>query len=86
MCKFSNAVILVGGLGSRIKALFPNLPKPLIPVFNKPHLFFILKGLVEYKIEDVILSVGFRSRVFEKFIKLNSRRISLKISLISDSG
>lgn len=36
------AIILCGGLGTRLKGVLPNLPKPMAPVKNKPFLAFIL--------------------------------------------
>ena len=33
-------VILVGGLGKRLKQLTKNTPKPIIPIKNKPFLFY----------------------------------------------
>ena len=38
-------VVLVGGLGSRIKHLYPNKPKPLIIIENKPFLYWLIKEI-----------------------------------------
>jgi D-glycero-alpha-D-manno-heptose 1-phosphate guanylyltransferase len=57
----SEAVILAGGLGTRLKELFPDLPKTMVPVNGKPFLFYILKNLAKNKFKRVIISVSFLS-------------------------
>ncbi|WMI30421.1 MAG: sugar phosphate nucleotidyltransferase [Candidatus Organicella extenuata] len=86
MCSFFNTVILVGGLGSRIKVLFPNLPKPLIPVYNKPHLFFIISYFYKCGLRVFTLGVGFKSELFESFFSANKKLFNFSTSLILDSG
>ncbi len=57
------AVILVGGEGTRLRPLTVNAPKPMIPVLNRPFLEHVLDYLRRYGINDVILSMGYRSEV-----------------------
>ncbi|MGL5036095.1 MAG: NTP transferase domain-containing protein, partial [Microcystaceae cyanobacterium] len=38
-------VVLAGGFGTRIKALLPNIPKPLAPVAGQPFLGWVLTYL-----------------------------------------
>ncbi len=60
------AVILVGGEGTRLRPLTVNLPKPMLPVVNRPFLEHVLAYLKDHGITDVILSMGYRSEVIEK--------------------
>lgn len=54
------AIILAGGIGSRLKDV-TDLPKPLVPVFGKPFLFYLLKALKMNGIERAIICAGYRS-------------------------
>ena len=52
------AVILAGGKGTRIAALYPNTPKPMIPVVGHPFLHWVTAWVVGQGIRDVVYSVG----------------------------
>ena len=53
------ALILAGGIGSRLRPLTNNLPKPMIPIFDRPFLHWMLKDLAERGITDAILAVNY---------------------------
>ncbi len=55
-----DAVVMAGGLGSRLRPLTDDTPKPLLPVGNRPILDHILGGLKAAGIEDVVLSLNYR--------------------------
>lgn len=52
-------VIMAGGRGTRIAELFPDIPKPLIPVDGMPILEREIKSLVSQGFKDIILTVGY---------------------------
>ena len=52
-------VIMAGGRGTRIAELFPNIPKPLIPVDGKPILEREITSLASQGFKDLILTVGY---------------------------
>ena len=52
------AVIMSGGRGTRISELFPNIPKPLIPICGKPVLEHEIECLREQGFTDLILTVS----------------------------
>jgi NDP-sugar pyrophosphorylase family protein len=53
------AVILVGGEGTRLRPLTYALPKPMVPVLGRPFIGWIIERLREAGVEDVILSCGY---------------------------
>jgi mannose-1-phosphate guanylyltransferase len=53
------AVILVGGEGTRLRPLTSTVPKPLVPLVDRPFIVFMLEWLRTHGIEDVIMSCGF---------------------------
>jgi D-glycero-alpha-D-manno-heptose 1-phosphate guanylyltransferase len=54
------AIVLVGGLGTRLRNVVSDRPKVLAPIGNKPFLDFILKYLVHYEIDRIVLSVCYK--------------------------
>lgn len=54
------AIILAGGLGSRLRPIVPDLPKPLAPIRGSPFLSYLLKYLKQRGLTEVILSVGYK--------------------------
>ena len=52
-------VIMAGGRGTRISELFPNIPKPLIPVDGMPILEREIRSLAAQGFKDLILTVGY---------------------------
>jgi D-glycero-alpha-D-manno-heptose 1-phosphate guanylyltransferase len=65
------AVILAGGLGTRIRHLVPNVPKPMVPVLGKPFVEWIVRYLAAQGIERVIISTGFKAEIVEDYFKAN---------------
>jgi mannose-1-phosphate guanylyltransferase len=53
------AVILVGGKGTRLRPLTSSLPKPIVQLVDRPFIAFMLEWLREHGIDDVIMSCGF---------------------------
>jgi mannose-1-phosphate guanylyltransferase len=53
------AVILVGGEGTRLRPLTSTVPKPVVPLVDRPFIAFMLDWLCTHGIDDVIMSCGF---------------------------
>jgi len=54
------AVVLAGGLGTRLREVIPDLPKPMAPVAGRPFLAYVLDALLRDGFNDITLSVGYR--------------------------
>lgn len=54
--------ILAGGLGTRIRTLFPDRPKGLIPILGKPFLEWQIEQLIDQGFREFILCVSYLSR------------------------
>jgi D,D-heptose 1,7-bisphosphate phosphatase len=59
--------ILVGGMGTRLGALTADTPKPLLDCGGRPFLAWVLRELVRFGIQEVILLAGYRSERIEAF-------------------
>jgi mannose-1-phosphate guanylyltransferase len=53
------AVILVGGEGKRLRPLTSTVPKPVVPLVDRPFISYMLEWLQRHGIDDVIMSCGF---------------------------
>jgi mannose-1-phosphate guanylyltransferase len=53
------AVILVGGQGTRLRPLTSTVPKPVVTLVDRPFISLMLEWLREHGVEDVIMSCGF---------------------------
>lgn len=62
------AIILAGGLGTRLRSVVKDVPKCMAPVGNKPFLWYLLHYLSTYNITHVVLSVGYLREVIFDWI------------------
>jgi mannose-1-phosphate guanylyltransferase len=53
------AVILVGGEGTRLRPLTSTVPKPVVPLVDRPFIVYMLEWLQRHGVDDVVLSCGF---------------------------
>jgi len=60
------AVVLAGGLGTRLRSVVADLPKPMAPVAGRPFLAWILDRLVQAGFERTVLAVGYRHEAIER--------------------
>ncbi len=80
-------VILCGGLGTRIRDVAEDIPKPMIPVGQYPILWHIMKHYARWGYEDFILCLGYKSEVIKDFFLNYQTRVSdLTVSLGQDNG
>lgn len=60
-------VLMAGGLGSRLRPLTDDCPKPLLKVGNKPLLEIILKSFVDFGFKHFYFSVRYKSDMIEEY-------------------
>lgn len=61
------AIILVGGLGTRLGELTKNIPKPMLPIRGVPFLERLLQFLKSKGFNRVILAIGYKKEVVESY-------------------
>lgn len=66
------AVILAGGLGTRLRSVVSEVPKCMAPVAGKPFLQYALEWLSRFDIDHVVLSVGYLKEVIFRFVDSRS--------------
>ena len=72
------AVILVGGEGTRLRPLTYDLPKPMVPIFGRPYLEHLIELLKKHNIFEIILSSGYKVEEIEQYFK-NGSQFGVKI-------
>ncbi len=53
------ALILAGGEGTRLRPITSTMPKPVVPLANRPHLELMISWLQGHGVDEIILSCGF---------------------------
>ena len=80
--KIKQAVILAGGIGTRLKPLTNNLPKPMIPINRKPFLEYLIDLLKENGIKEAVLLLGYLpDKIREYFGNGSDFGIKIKYSI-----
>ena len=62
------ALVLVGGEGTRLRPLTYDIPKPMLPVVGSPMIGRVVEWLARYGVERVVFSLGYRADAFTEFL------------------
>jgi mannose-1-phosphate guanylyltransferase len=63
------AILLAGGKGTRLRPLTVHTPKPIVPIFNRPFLYYQIDQLLQVpEIDEVILSLNYQPRRIEEIL------------------
>jgi D-glycero-alpha-D-manno-heptose 1-phosphate guanylyltransferase len=79
----TEAIILAGGLGTRLRDAVPDLPKCMAPVAGKPFISYLIDYYKQQGIERFIFSLGYKHEVIEEFLQRSYRDLNY-ISSIED--
>ena len=63
------AIILAGGLGTRLRSVIPDLPKCMAPVAGRPFISYVTGYFRRQGIEKFIFALGYKSEAFEDFLR-----------------
>ena len=63
------AVVLVGGEGTRLRPITETMPKPLVPLMDRPSLDHVLDHLARHGVHEVVLSSSYLESLFHAFIE-----------------
>jgi NDP-sugar pyrophosphorylase family protein len=78
------AVVLAGGKGVRLRPLTYTIPKPLLPVGEKPILEEIVERLKTYGFRDLIIAVGYRAELIETYFR-DGAQLGVHIDYVRES-
>ena len=63
----AQAFVLGAGLGTRLRPLTDDLPKPLIPIFQKPLITFVLDHMIAAGVKSFVVNTHHRPEAFQEF-------------------
>lgn len=72
------AVIIAGGLGTRLRPLTYNTPKPIVPVANRPFIIHQIEHLIKHGVDEVIINLHYLSQEIKKILN-DGRQWGIKI-------
>jgi len=78
-------IILAGGLGTRFSEYTNILPKPMIPIGDKPILWHIMQTYAKFEHKDFYLALGYKAEVIKDYF-LNYRSLNADFTIDLDSG
>ncbi|MHA1380643.1 MAG: nucleotidyltransferase family protein [Candidatus Helarchaeota archaeon] len=67
------SLILAGGFGRRLRTTLKKFPKSMAPVGKKPFLEYLIMQLIKYKIQDVVLCIGYLGKQIKEYFGDGSR-------------
>jgi len=75
------AIILAGGLGTRLRSVVSDLPKCMAPVSGKPFLFFVIEQLRNQGVDKFIFSVGYKSEMIIDYVREHYPMLNSQFSI-----
>jgi len=73
------AVVLAGGLGTRLRPITEKVPKPLVPVKGRPFLDYLLEKIARMGLKRCLILTGYRGKMIEEYCG-DGKKWGLKIS------
>jgi D-glycero-alpha-D-manno-heptose 1-phosphate guanylyltransferase len=70
MTQIKEAILLAGGLGTRLRSAVPDLPKCLAPVGGRPFIGYLIDYFRQQGIERFIFALGYKSTYFDDFFRV----------------
>jgi hypothetical protein len=77
----TSAIVLAGGLGTRLRSAVPDLPKPMAPIAGRPFLAHQLDQWIAHGIRDFVLAVGYRHEAISDYFGAHYRGASIRYSV-----
>ena len=67
------AVLLAGGLGTRLRSVVSDRPKPMALIGDKPFMEYVVLELIHHGVRSIIFAVGYKGSMVEEYFKDGSR-------------
>ncbi|MGZ8551338.1 MAG: nucleotidyltransferase family protein, partial [Chitinophagaceae bacterium] len=75
------AIILAGGLGTRLRSVVSGLPKCMAPVAGRPFLFYVINYLRSQGIDKFIFSLGYKHEIIEDYLDAQFSTLNFQCSI-----
>jgi len=67
--KRNRVILMAGGLGTRLRPLTENIPKPLLKVGNQPILETIINNFIKHGFVNITISVNYKANMIKEYFK-----------------
>jgi len=74
------AIVLAGGLGTRLQSVVKDVPKPMAQVAGRPFLDYIMHFLAKNHIKKVVLAVGHKYEIIQEHLDKAENRYGLEVT------
>jgi mannose-1-phosphate guanylyltransferase len=76
------AIVLVGGEGTRLRPLTETVPKPALTLVDRPFLAYMIEWLAGHGVDEVVLACGFLPDVLREALAGEEERAGVSISYV----
>lgn len=73
------AILLAGGLGTRLRSVVNDRPKPMALIQEKPFMEYVIRELSAQGIDDIIFAVGYKGSMVEEYFE-DGERLGIRAS------
>jgi mannose-1-phosphate guanylyltransferase len=78
------AIVLVGGKGTRLRPLTANVPKPALTLVDRPFLAYMIEWLASHGVTEVVLACGFLPDVLQAALADEEERAGARIRYVAE--
>jgi len=78
------AIVLVGGEGTRLRPLTDAIPKPALTLVDRPILAYLIEWLARHEVSEVVLACGFKPDVLREALAGEESRAGTKIRYLAE--
>ena len=78
------AIVLVGGEGTRLRPLTSDVPKPAVTLVDRPFLAYAIEWLAAHGVTEVVLACGFLPDVLREALAGEEERAGLEITYVAE--
>lgn len=76
--QYYQVVILAGGMGTRLLPITKTIPKVLVPILNRPFVFWQLDLLIDSGVNEIVICVGYKGKDVERIVGSLYRGVPIK--------
>lgn len=77
----NEAIILAGGLGTRLRNIIGEFPKPMAEINGKPFLYYLINFLIKNEIKRIIFAVSYKKEIIIEYLKDKFQDIEIIFSI-----
>ncbi|HEY6730059.1 MAG TPA: NDP-sugar synthase [Solirubrobacterales bacterium] len=78
------AIVLVGGEGTRLRPLTSDVPKPAVTLVDRPFLAYAIEWLAAHGVSEVVLACGFLPDVLREALRDEEQRAGVRITYVAE--